>query len=157
MKTQHIDIRPDDLTNPKVLALLDEHLQQMASQSPPESVHALDVAGLKQPGIKFWAAWTNTNDLAGVAAMKLLDSSSAEIKSMRTNDKLRRTGVASLLVKHLINEARRAELSTLYLETGSMSEFAAARALYLKIGFNYCEPYGNYIEDPNSVFMTLKV
>ena len=157
MKTQAIDIRPDDLTGPQVLTLLDEHLQQMASQSPPESVHALDVAGLKEPGIKFWAAWTKTNDLAGVAALKLLDFNRAEVKSMRTNSDLRRTGVASLLLQHLINEARQLEINNLYLETGSMPEFAAARALYEKFGFIYCKPFDTYLEDPNSVFMSLKI
>ena len=157
MKTHLFDIRPDDLSDPRVLALLDEHLQQMSSQSPPESVHALDVDGLKAPGIKFWAAWTKTRDLAGVAALKLLDSGNAEIKSMRTNGNLRRAGVASLLLQHLVNEARLLNIQTLYLETGSMSEFTAARALYLKFGFAYCEPFDTYIEDPYSVFMSLNI
>ncbi len=129
----------------------------MASQSPPDSVHALDVAGLKAPEVKFWAAWTATDDLAGVAALKFLDSSSAEIKSMRTNSNLRRTGVASLLLQHLINQARELDLITLYLETGSMPDFAAARALYQKFGFTYCKPYDTYVEDPHSVFMTLAI
>jgi len=157
MKPQPIDIRPDDLTDARVLTLLDEHLQEMASQSPPESVHALDAAGLKDPAVKFRAAWTATNELAGVAALKLLDSNSAEIKSMRTNNNLRRTGVASLLLQHLINEARSLEITSLYLETGSMPEFAAARALYRKFGFTCCKPYSEYIEDPNSVFMFLNI
>jgi len=156
VKTQ-INIRPDDLTDPQVLTLLDEHLRQMASQSPPESVHSLDVAGLKAPEVKFWAAWTATDDLAGVAALKLLDSNNAEVKSMRTNGNFRRKGVASLLLQHLIDEARLLEIHTLYLETGSMPEFAAARALYRKFGFLYCEPFDAYVEDPNSVFMSFKI
>ena len=156
MKTQ-INIRPNDLTDPQVLTLLDEHLRQMASQSPPESVHSLDVAGLKAPEVKFWAAWTATDDLAGVAALKLLDSNNAEVKSMRTNGNFRRKGVASLLLQHLIDEARLLEIHTLYLETGSMPEFAAARALYCKFGFLYCEPFDAYVEDPNSVFMSFKI
>ena len=156
MKTQ-INIRPDDLTDPQVLTLLDEHLRQMASQSPPESVHSLDVAGLKAPEVKFWAAWTATDGLAGVAALKLLDSNNAEVKSMRTNGNFRRKGVASLLLQHLIDEARLLEIHTLYLETGSMPEFAAARTLYCKFGFLYCEPFDAYVEDPNSVFMSFKI
>ena len=157
MKTQPTAIQPDDLSDPRVRALLDEHLQQMASQSPPESVHALDCAGLKKPGVKFFAAKTASGEPAGIAALKILDSNSAEVKSMTTADNFRRTGVASELLQHLINEARLLEVATLYLETGSMPEFAAARALYCKFGFTYCKPFSTYTEDPYSVFMSLTI
>jgi len=165
MKTATLDIRPDDLTDPVVLALLDEHLREMAFQSPPESVHALDIAALKKPNVRFWAAWINSSrpkpaeapELAGVAALKFLDCTSAEVKSMRTNSKYRRCGVASSLVTHLVTEARQSKITTLFLETGSADEFSAARSLYAKSGFTFCEPYADYVEDPNSVFMQLQL
>jgi len=165
MISKTLNIRPDDLTNPQVLALLDEHLHEMAFQSPPESVHALDITELKKPNVRFWSAWTHSpahksggvQELAGVAALKFLDATSAEVKSMRTNSNHRRSGVASRLVTHLINEARKSNIRTLFLETGAADDFTAARSLYLKSGFTFCEPYADYTEDPNSVFMQLKL
>lgn len=157
MTQKTVTIKPNDLSHPEVLKLLDEHLQQMASQSPPESVHALDASALKDPSIKFWAAWTSSDQLGGIAALKFIDLTSAEIKSMRTHHSYRRCGVAAQLLHHLIAEAQSSGITTLYLETGSMHEFLAARTLYRKFGFTNCAPYADYIEDPNSAFMKLEL
>jgi putative acetyltransferase len=78
-----------------------------------------------------------------------------EIKSMRTVRAHLRKGVASRVLEHMIAEAQRRAYSRLSLETGSMREFEAARNFYRKFGFEYCEPFANYVADPNSVFMTL--
>ena len=154
MEKTTLDIRPDKLTHPQVLALLEQHLREMSSQSPPESVHALDVASLRKSGIRFWAAWDGDN-LAGVAALMQLDAGSAEIKSMRSCDAYRRQGVAYSLLHHLITIAREDDVQRVYLETGSMPAFNAARALYRKANFKYCEPFADYKKDPNSVYMKL--
>ena len=74
-------IEPDDLTRPQVHALLAEHLRDMHAQSPPESVHALDVDALKAPGIAFWTAWRGA-DLVACGALKALSPTHAEIKAM---------------------------------------------------------------------------
>ncbi len=42
----------------------------------------------------------------------------------------------------------------LYLETGAMDFFLPARTLYQSAGFDYCRPFADYQEDPNSMFMT---
>jgi putative acetyltransferase len=146
-------IKVDDLTGTEIAELLEQHIRDMKAISPPESKHALDLEGLRKPEITFWTVWDETS-LAGCGAIKELDSSHAEVKSMRTAPEHRNKGVAALLLQHIINEAKRRNYRRLSLETGSMPFFEPARRLYQKFGFVYCEPFADYKEDPNSVFMT---
>lgn len=148
-----MEIRADDLEGPEVLGLLQEHLSAMQLTSPPESRHALDAAGLRRPDVAFWSIWDGA-ELAGCGALKELDPTHAEIKSMRTATAHLRKGVASKMLEHLIAEAQRRGYRRLSLETGSMDYFEPARRLYASFGFFPCEPFGSYVEDPNSVFMT---
>ncbi|MES2978509.1 MAG: GNAT family N-acetyltransferase [Pseudomonadota bacterium] len=149
-----MEIMLDDLRGPEIAGLLQEHLDSLKDTSPPESRHALDLEGLRQPGITFWSAW-DQQQLAGCGALKSLQGAHAEIKSMRTASSHLRKGVASLVLGHLIAVARERGLARLSLETGSMDYFIPARALYSKFGFVSCEPFASYVEDPNSVFMKL--
>ena len=151
-----LDIRIDDLEGPEVLALLREHLGSMEHTAPAESRHALDLAGLREPGITFWSAWDGPA-LAGFGALKRMTEKHAEIKSMRTATSHLRRGVASKMLQHLIREAAARGYSSLSLETGSMEFFEAARRLYASFGFTACPPFGDYKPDPNSVFMTLDI
>lgn len=146
-------IRSGELDHPQVIALLREHLRGMAELSPPESVHALDLDGLKRPEISFWSAW-DEDDLLGCGALKQLDAEHGEIKSMRTAAAHRRRGVAAALLEHLLGEAGRRRYRRLSLETGSMEGFEPARSLYARYGFDYCGPFADYRDDPNSVFMS---
>ena len=148
-----MQIRLDDLSGPEIRALLDEHLRDMALLSPPESVHALDLDGLRAPEITFWTAWTN-GELMGCGALKELDPRHGEIKSMRTSVAHRRRGVARAILRHIIQEAEKRSYSRLSLETGSMDGFQPAQQLYQSFGFAYCPPFADYENDPNSVFMT---
>lgn len=143
----------DDLRGPEIHELLQEHLQSMRFHSPPQSVHALDLDRLRQPEITFWTVWDNC-ELLGCGAIKELDPHHAEIKSMRTASNHLRKGVARTLLNHILEQARRRGYSRLSLETGSMAAFEPARQLYASFGFEYCGPFGDYLEDPNSVFMT---
>ncbi|EIV8643814.1 GNAT family N-acetyltransferase [Vibrio parahaemolyticus] len=147
-------IEIDDLERPQVLALLEEHLQDMYATSPPESVHALDVSKLKLPSITFWTGWDG-EQLLGCVAMSQLEDGHAELKSMRTTSSARKQGVASRLLNHVIEQAKHQGIQRLSLETGSMAFFEPAHRLYEKHGFVYCEPFGDYQPDPNSRFMTL--
>jgi putative acetyltransferase len=147
-----IDLRRDDLSDPRIAAFLEEHLQDMRAVSPPESKHALDLDGLRQPDIAFFTAWVGSG-LVGCGALKRLDAAQAELKSMRTAPAQRRSGVATVVLQHLMAEARRAGYRQLSLETGSMPFFAPARALYARHGFVPGEPFASYRPDPNSVFM----
>lgn len=152
----HLQLRPDDLQGPEIAALLSEHLRDMHATSPPESVHALDLAGLRRPEISFWTAWQEGR-LAGCGALKQLDAGHGEIKSMRTAQGFHRKGVATRLLQHILDEARRRGYRRLSLETGSMAYFAPARELYRKFGFVECAPFADYQPDPNSTFMTLEL
>jgi putative acetyltransferase len=146
-------IRLDDLAGPEIRSLLEEHLRSMHELSPPESVHALDLAALRKPEITFWTAWYE-GELLGCGALKELDPTHGEVKSMRTASARRRTGVGRAMLKHIIVEARMRSYARLSLETGSMEAFAPARRLYESFGFTSCAPFADYTEDPNSVFMT---
>jgi putative acetyltransferase len=148
-----MQIRSDDLTGPEIRALLEEHVRNMREISPPESVHALDLAALRRPGITFWTAWSNAT-LLGCGALKELDPGHGEIKSMPTAAAQRRNGVGRAMLLHIVEEARLRHYARLSLETGSMAAFAPARMLYASFGFDYCGPFADYLEDPNSVFMT---
>lgn len=148
------EIKLDDLTGNQIIALLEEHIADMQEASPPESKHALDLEGLKSPSVKFWTIWDNES-LAGCAAYKKLDDSQVEIKSMRTAANYKNKGVASQLLTHLIEDAKRNGYQKLSLETGSMDYFKPARSLYEKHGFKYCPPFSDYVEDPNSQFMSI--
>ena len=143
----------DDLSGSAIVKLLQAHLQSLAALSPPESMHALDIDGLRKPEITFWSVWDG-GELAGCGALKELDDQHAEIKSMRTASAHLRKGVASKLLQHILSEARRRNYRRLSLETGAGEAFVPARTLYAKFGFKPCGPFAEYVDDPNSVFMT---
>ena len=149
-------IRQDDLAGPEIRALLEEHLRNMRSISPPESVHALDLEALRKPEITFWTVWSGA-ELLGCGALKALDARHGEIKSMRTAARHRRQGVARAMLAHIIDAARVRQFERLSLETGAQPEFEPARRLYEDFGFEYCAPFGEYAEDRNSVFMTRRL
>lgn len=146
-------ISVDDLTNPKVLGLLQHHLDTMAPTAPEESRHALDLSGLKSDDVTFWAVWEE-DDLAGFGALKELADDAGEIKSMRTSPAYLNRGVAKILLSHIEAEARKRGYAKLFLETGSMAFFEPARKLYHSFGYRACEPFANYRADLNSVFMS---
>jgi putative acetyltransferase len=143
----------DDLSGPEIAEFLEEHVREMLSITPPESKHALDLDGLRKPDVTFWSVFDG-DTLVGCGALKRLDAEHGELKSMRTATARKRSGIASLLLEHIIAEARRMGCSRLSLETGSAEFFLPARTLYEKFGFRYCEPFADYRLDPYSVFMT---
>lgn len=145
-------IKIDDLSGPEIRELLQEHLASMYLHSPPESVHALPIEGLRKPEITFWTVWEN-GELVGCGALKELDSQHGEIKSMRTAARHLRKGVAQTLLRYIIGEAERRGYRRLSLDTGSMHAFEPARQLYARGGFTFCGPFAGYVEDPNSVCM----
>ena len=147
-----MQIRVDPLQSPEIIALLQEHNRDMRLHSPEESVHALDLDALRDPGITFWSVWSGA-DLAGCGALKQLDSRNGEIKSMRTASAFLRRGVAVCLLGHILQVARDRGYAKVWLETGAPEAFMPARKLYTRFGFEYCDPFGTYTEDPYSLFM----
>ena len=148
-----LEIRLDDLSGEPTRNLIARHLTGMRATSPPESVHALDIDGLKVPDVTFWSVWIE-NEIAGCGALKQLDQKRGELKSMRVADKFLGRGVGRAILNHLINEARSRGMETLWLETGGAEAFTPALRLYESAGFKRCGPFNGYVEDPFSVFMT---
>lgn len=144
----------DDLSRDAVRALLAEHLADMHATSPPESVHALDLTALLDPAVTVWTLW-DEGSVLGCAALKELSPTEGEVKSMRTAAAERGRGVATRLLTHLLGQARTRSYERVSLETGSQDFFAPARRLYARHGFRPCPPFGEYLADPNSVFLTL--
>lgn len=151
-----MNIKVDDLSGPEIAALLEEHVRSLSAISPPESCHALNLDALRKPGITFWSAWEG-DALCGCGALKELSATHAEVKSMRTAAAFLRRGVAANMLTHIINVARDRGYEKLLLETGPMVEFIPARTMYERFGFSYRGPFGDYVDDPNSVFMELRL
>jgi putative acetyltransferase len=153
-ETSMFRITAGGLDHPQVIRLLGIHLASARAQSAPGSAHALDLTGLKSPDIRFWSAWEQ-RQLVAVGAMKHLSASHGEVKSMHTAEPARRRGAGSAMLAHIIDEARKASITRLSLETGSWDYFRPAVAFYKRHGFVACGPFADYRPDPNSIFMTL--
>lgn len=143
----------DDLSGPQIAEFLAEHIRQMRSITPLESKHALDLDSLRAPDVTMWSVRDGDTVLA-CGAIKRLDAGHAELKSMRTSPARARSGIASRLLQHILDEARRMGFTRMSLETGTAEFFLPARRLYEKFGFDYCEPFADYRPDPHSAFMT---
>jgi putative acetyltransferase len=151
-----ISIRPGDLDDARIVALLRHHFDTCHAVTPPGSAHVFDVARLKSPDVDFFAAWQG-GTLLGVGAVKYLTPEHGEVKSMHTSQAARRRGTASAILAHIVETARAKGVARLSLETGSFGYFAPARAFYRAHGFSDCPPFGDYKADRNSVFLTREI
>jgi len=149
-------IAGDDPRAADVRALLDRHLTFAREVTPPEDVYALDVEGLLDPAVTFFSARVD-GDLVGVGALKQLDRSHGELKSMHTIETARGQGVGRAMVDHLLSVALDRNYQRVSLETGRMAAFEPARSLYAKAGFVPCEPFGEYVESSSSACMTISL
>ena len=149
-----MEIRPIDFADPRVLALLAEHLSGMRGNSPPEHVHALDVSGLQHPSVTFVGAWQG-EELLAFGAIKQLTSDQGEIKSMRTAAPHLRKGAAAFILKHLLEIARERGYRRVSLETGRGDVFEPALALYRRRGFVEGPPFAGYTANAFSQFFHL--
>ena len=139
--------------NSEVNELLNKHFIELRSVSPEGSTHVLDIDGLKDKSIKFWSLWDN-NQLIGCGALKFLEKNHGEFKSIRVADKFRRSGIGEKIIKHLIEEAKKLEISKLSIETGAGDFFIPARKLLDNSGFKPCPPFAHYKKDANSLYFT---
>ena len=142
--------------NPEVHEFLINHFIELRSVSPEGSAHVLDIAGLKDPSIKFWSLWEE-NDLMGSGALKFLDKEHGEFKSIRVGDNFRGKGNGTKVINHLIYEAKKLNIKRLSLETGAGDFFLTARKLFTKCNFEPCEPFSHYKKDINSIYMTMLI
>jgi len=150
------EIAIDDPRAGDVRRLLERHLAFANLHSPPEDVHALDVEGLVDPAVTFFG-YRVAGELLAVGALKRLDARHAELKSMHTAEEARGRGIGRAMVEHLLRVARERGYARASLETGSMAAFAPARALYARVGFVPCAPFGDYSPSRNSTCMTLEL
>lgn len=148
-----MEIKIDSLESVEIKQLLQDHHDDMLKHSPPESVHALDLSSLKASDVTFWTAWFD-DELAGCCALKKLNEKHAELKSMRTSQQFLRKGVAARLLTHMITTAKAQSYERISLETGTMNAFVPAQKLYKSFGFEECQPFSTYQEDPFSLFLT---
>ena len=146
-------ITEDDLTGPEIAALLQLHLDEMHRWSPPASVHALPLERLRAPDVTFYAAWHGA-ELAACGALKALGGGHGELKSMRAAPAWRRRGAGRAMLDHLLREARARGYTRVSLETGRPDEFLPAQRLYESHGFAECPPFGDYVADQFSIYMT---
>ena len=147
-----IHVRQDDLSSPEVQALVAEHLAGMHGNTPAGHVHALALDGLRAAGVTFWSAWLDGR-LCGCGALKSLPGNAGEVKSMRTRSAYLRRGVGQAILDEILRTARELGCTRLYLETGAGKPFAAAHALYLRNGFSWCGPFGEYEATAFNAFM----
>ena len=146
----------DDLTRPEVVALVELHLRAAHANSPPGSVFALDLTGLRDPTVTVWSAWDGDR-VVGLVALKRLDDTHGELKSMRTAPDYLRRGVGRRLLDHVIAEARTRSYRRISLETGTAASFTPAHALYENAGFTACDPFGVYSDRVFAAYYTLEM
>jgi putative acetyltransferase len=149
-----IRIVEGDFSDPRVVDLLHIHLTSARAQTAPGSAHALDITGLQSPEISFWTIWDD-DTLLGCGALKRLSANHGEIKSMHIAQDMRRRGAGSAMLRHIKETAKARGMSRLSLETGNWEYFRPAQEFYKRHGFRDCPPFGDYVLDPNSVFMSL--
>lgn len=148
-----ITIQSADLDSPEFAALIDTHAELMLSLSPPGSCHFLPMDGLRTPDVTVWEM-RDDGVLVGCGALQELSATHGEIKSMHMRSQRRGSGLGRKMLDHILSEARARGYTRLSLETGSMDGFKPSRTLYQSCGFEVCSPFGTYVEDPNSVFMS---
>lgn len=148
------DIREDDLSGSATQSLIALHLQGMHAASPPGTVFALDLSGLKVPEVTVWTAWRG-DAIAGIGALKMLSAEQAELKSMRTHPDFLRQGVGASVLEHILGVAGGRGVKTVSLETGSGPDFAAALTLYRKRGFIEGSAFADYVASPFNQFFHL--
>lgn len=146
-----LTLRECTAQDPRVRAVIDAHFALMRSQSPEDSCHVLPADGLQGA---FMVSAERNGRIVGIGALTEVEAGHFEIKSMHTTREARGHGVARSVLSGLLEEARRRDAARVSLETGTAAEFTAARGLYASAGFLPCPPFGEYAEDPLSVFMT---
>jgi putative acetyltransferase len=151
-----VEIGFDDPRSEDVRGLLAIHLAFSLATTPAEYSFAMDSEGLADPAVTFFSA-RRDGQLVGIAALKRLDETHAELKSMHTVEGARRLGIGRSLVEHILEHARTIGYQRLSLETGSTEEFVSARVLYGRCGFTPCEPFGGYSASSYNTFMTIEL
>lgn len=146
-----------ELGHDDVRVLLAHHVAEMNAGSPPSACHVLAAEALADPTIRFFTMRDELETLLGAGALKALDPTHGEIKSMRTATAALGKGVGSVMLANLIGVARAAGMTKLSLETGNTRLFAAANRLYQREGFLRCGRFGDYASSNFTLFYSRKI
>ncbi|MBX2824673.1 MAG: GNAT family N-acetyltransferase [Gammaproteobacteria bacterium] len=139
-------VRPDDEAASSMIRALDEY--QLALY-PAESNHLDDLETLLQPNVYFVGAYRHS-ELIGIGAVKTV-ADYGEIKRVYVAQNARGSGAAKALMAALEAHLRQLGISEARLETGTRQP--EALQLYHSLGYERTGPFGDYQEDPLSVFM----
>ncbi|HEY6427869.1 MAG TPA: GNAT family N-acetyltransferase [Acidimicrobiales bacterium] len=151
-----LEVHAGDPGAPDVRAVVERHLAFARSQTPGPYSHAVEPDDLSDPAVTVFCARAHGR-LVGIAALRELDPSHGEVKSMHTVEDARGRGVGGAMVAHLLAVARQRGYRRVSLETGTGDAFAPARALYAAVGFEPCSPFGDYDASPFNHFMTMEL
>ncbi len=144
------------LGHPHVEALLAHHRAESRAETPAANAHSLDSRGLAAPDVRFFSAWEG-EVLMGIGALRRLDATHGELKSMRTDPAHLRKGVSRALLAHIVTTARAVGIRRLSVETGTAPMFLPANTMYEKCGFVDCAPFAGYPDSPHNRFMTISL
>jgi putative acetyltransferase len=150
--TAALRIEPGDPGAPAVRALIAQLDQYQQALYPPQSNHLVPVEALRRPNVVFLVAYLGP-EVVGCGALVDQGGEYGEIKRMYVQPSCRGAGVGRAILDALAAQARTRALRHLRLETGIAQP--EARALYERAGFRPCGPFGQYREDPLSLFMEL--
>jgi putative acetyltransferase len=139
---------------PEVIALIAELDAYQDTLYPPESRHALDLASLEQANVLFVVARDEAGRAVGCGAV-VLTPAFGELKRMYVSPRCRGQGIARKLLLVLESESVRAGCKLLKLETGPLQP--EALGLYGSFGYERRGPFGEYKNDPLSVFMQKRI
>ena len=149
-------IAVDDPRSEDVRALIEAHFSYSRDITPEGYSFAMDVDALTGHGMTFFSA-RRDGALVGMAALKRLDGTHAELKSMHTVAAARGAGIGRAVLEHILAFGREHGFRRMSLETGTSHDYAPARSLYLSAGFQPCGPFGGYSDSPHNTFMTLEL
>jgi putative acetyltransferase len=135
---------------PEVIALIADLDAYQDTLYPPQSRHYLDLASLRQPNVLFAVARDDAGRAIGCGAIVLCPEF-GEVKRMYVSPRGRGQGVAKKLLALLESQAVASGCNLLKLETGPYQP--EALALYTSSGYERRGPFGDYTDDPLSVFM----
>ena len=145
-------IQKEDPRKRDVTELIQTHFEFCMASVPPENVYALNVEKLCSPEITlFGARSTESGVLLGIGALRKLDNTHGELKTMHTAKFARGKGIGTAIVNRILTFSRTEGMTRISLESG----FEEARKLYAKVGFKNCDSFGDYITNNINVCMTL--
>jgi GNAT superfamily N-acetyltransferase len=144
-------VRPDSREAMELLAELDAALHE--HPYPQESRHAFSVEKLIRESVAFFVA-SYDGQVAACGGVKLF-TDYGEVKRMYVRPAFRGKALGKAILNHLAAHARANGINMLRLETGIYQ--VEAIGLYDSWGFRRRGPFGEYRDDPNSVYFEKRI